>query len=80
MDPTVLDTSPEADAVQRAVWARMGPTRRMELAPQLSDDVRELSIQGVLRRCPHLTYEQAKHEIIRLQLGDKLYEAAFGSR
>lgn len=78
MDPTVHDTTREADAVQRMAWRRMGPTRRLEQALRMSDDVRELSILGVMARCPELTYRQAMLAIVRQSLGDALFEAAFG--
>ena len=78
MDPTVLDTSAEADAIQRQVWQRLGPIGRLELAVQMSDDARELSITGVLSRRPELTRREALLAVVRQQLGDDLFEAAFG--
>ena len=80
MDPTVLDTSAEADAVQREVWARMGPEGRLALALKMSDEARELAIEGVMARCPELTRRQAMLEVVRQYLGDELFEAAFGDR
>lgn len=72
------DTSPEAAEVQRQIWARLGPSGRLELALAMSDDVRELSIDGVQARCPGLTRRQAELEVIRRVLGDELFEAAYG--
>ena len=78
MDPTVLDTTSEADAVQRAIWARMGPSGRLELALSMSDDVRELSISGLLARCPELSRREAQLSVVRVSLGEALFNEAFG--
>lgn len=74
----MLDTTPEANAVQRSVWAKMGAGRRLELALMMSDEARELSISGVMARCPHLTRRQAQMEVIRRVLGDVMFNEAFG--
>ncbi len=78
MDPTVLDTSPEALAVPRAIWRRMGPGGRLELALEMSDEVRAISVGGVLARNPEISHRDAVLEVTRRVLGDALYQAAFG--
>ncbi len=79
MDPTVLDTTSEADALQRAIWARMGASGRLELALSMSDEVRELSIAGLMARCPQLSRREAHLKVVRMSLGDALFDEAFGS-
>jgi hypothetical protein len=74
------DTSDEAARIQRAVWARMGPSRKLELTLRMCDDVRELSIQGELSRHPGMSRDEATRVVVRRVLGDALFEAAFGER
>jgi hypothetical protein len=78
MDPTVLDTTPEALDVQQAIWRRMAPGRRLELALQLSDEVREVSIAGTMSRNPGMDRRAAVLDVTRRVLGDALFDAAFG--
>jgi hypothetical protein len=44
------DTSREALDAQRTAWRRLGPTRRVELAFEMSEQAREISIRGALAR------------------------------
>lgn len=80
MDPTVLDTTPEALAVQQKIWRQMTPGRRLELALQLSDDVRDVSITGTMARNPVMDRRAAMLDVTRRVLGDELFNAAFGLR
>ena len=74
------DTSADALAVQRAVLQRLGPARRVELAFEMSEQAREISILGALAREPGLTPEEARCRLLRRLLGDALYEAAWPPR
>lgn len=74
MNHTVLDTAAEADAVQRYVWRRMGPTRRLQLALQMRDDVRAIAIEGARRRSPDAGPDAAEEDVLRRVLGDALFE------
>jgi hypothetical protein len=76
----VDDTSDEAAAVHAEVLRRMGPERRMLLCFQMSEEVRELAIQGELHRHPELSYAEAKLEVIRRMYGDELFTLAYGPR
>jgi len=80
MDPTVLDTTHEALAVQRQIWRRMGPAGRLELALQMSDEVREISIAGVMARNLGVDRRSAMLDVTRRVLGDALFDAAFGQK
>lgn len=71
------DTSPEARAVQLAVYARMGPARRVELAFELSERMRELAVEGIRARSPELSLAEARRILWRKLLGDELFHAAF---
>lgn len=62
------------------MWARMGPARKLELALRMSEDVRELSIQGELTRHPGMSRSEATRVVVRRVLGDELFVAAYGER
>ncbi len=74
------DTSPDALAVQRAVLQRLGGARRVELAFEMSEQAREISVLGALAREPELTPAEARARMLRRLLGDALYEAAWPAR
>jgi len=71
------DTSEEATRVQRSVHARLGPSRRVELAFELSEQARAISIQGIRDRHPELSADDARRILLRHLLGDALFEAAW---
>jgi hypothetical protein len=71
------DTSEEATRVQRSVYARLGPSRRVELAFDLSEQTRAIAIQGIRDRHPELSADDARHVLLRHLLGDALFEAAW---
>lgn len=74
------DTVPEALRVQTEVYRRMGPTRRGELALQLSDSLREFVAAGVRQRHPDWDAAAVRREVARLFLGDKLFREAEQAR
>lgn len=74
-----LDTSPEAHAVQLAVYRRMSVGRKLELACELCDLGREQMLHGILARDPTLSRQEAQRTLLRQLLGAELYDAAFGS-
>ena len=74
------DTTREALDVQRAVQRRLGPARRVELAFEMSEQTRALSIRGAMAREPGLAPEEARARLLRRLLGDALYRAAWPAR
>lgn len=66
------DTSDEAREVQIAAYRAMTPARRVEIALQLSDDVRELSRSGIQRRHPELDERGVQYEFLRILYGSEL--------
>ncbi len=80
MPSPALDTDEAAARAQRDVWRRMGPERKLLLALQMRDDVRELAIAGEMRRSPALSRREAELVVIGRMLGDALFEAAYGGR
>ena len=59
MSPRPLDTTPSTWASYASVLDRMGGPARLNAAVELSESVRELRIDGIRRRHPELSMEQA---------------------
>jgi hypothetical protein len=71
------DTTPEAWAVQVDIYRRMAPSRRLELALQMSDTLRRVVASGVRSRHPEYSEEQVRIAVARLWLGDELFRQAY---
>ena len=71
------DTTPEAWWVQVEIFRRMTPGRRLELAIEMSDNLRKIVAAGVRSRHPDYTEEQVRLAVNRLYLGEKLFRKAF---
>jgi len=76
-DVIARDTSPEAHAAQLEVLARLGPARRVELAFELSEQLREVAVEGIRSRNPELSLGEARRVLWRRLLGEELFRAAF---
>jgi hypothetical protein len=70
---TVRDTTPEAAAVQTAIYRRMGPARRCEIAARMSVTARAVTLEGIRHRHPEYDEQQARWALFRLLVGDELY-------
>jgi hypothetical protein len=66
-----LDTTPEAYAIQMAIWRRTGPSGRHALVARMSEDLRELSRSGLRQRHPR--WSEVELELRRLMWGDALF-------
>jgi hypothetical protein len=62
----VSDTTPRAAAIQLQLYRSAGPSRRAQIAVELSDAVRETALAGIRRRHPDYTDEQVKSAFLRL--------------
>lgn len=74
------DTTEDAHRVQIEVLRRLGPVRRVELALEMSDESRRASLDGIRRRHPEYTDEEARHALFRLLHGDATFRAAWPGR
>ena len=72
-----LDTTIDAHAAQVAAWRRMGPERRMALALEMSNDIREVARAGIRHRHPEYDDEQVRWALYRLVLGEALFSKAY---
>jgi hypothetical protein len=77
MSVATRDTSAEARRVQREAQTRLGPAGRVELAFEMCDQAREISIAGIRSRHPELSEAEARSRLLRRLLGDELYEVAY---
>jgi hypothetical protein len=67
------DTTPEAHAFQLAVYRRMTPRQRYELAVDLSDTARLLSLDGIRARHPEYDVMTAVRALFGLLHGRELH-------
>jgi len=74
------DTAAAAREVQLAALRALGPARRVELALEMSEQARAVSLAGVLAREPALSPEQARARLLRRILGAALFDAAWPGR
>jgi hypothetical protein len=71
------DTSLDAIRVQHAVYRRMSPERRLQLAFQMTASARTLAASGARARHPEYTPRQVDLAVIRLTLGEELFRLAY---
>ncbi len=71
------DTTREAGQVQLAVFRRMPPERRLELALSMSDSLRALVAAGVRSRHPEYDARQVRLAVSRISLGDELFRKVY---
>jgi hypothetical protein len=71
------DTTPDSHAAQLAIYRRLGPSRRVEIAAELSAQTRELTRAGVRARHPEYSAAEVELACRRLWLGDDLFRRAW---
>ena len=72
------DTSAEALAVQFRILRRIGPTGRLAMMFELSDNLRQIVKDGVRHHHPDWDDLTVEREVIRLMIGDDLFRQAYG--
>ena len=71
------DTSPEAAAVQLAIYRRMSGSDRVRIGHQMSLDARAIALAAIRRRHPEYDDATARYALFRLLLGDELFQKAW---
>ncbi len=66
------DTTSAAQQAQVTAARRLGQAGRLRAAAELSEDMRRISVEGVLRRHPSYSFEQARREVLRRVWGEAL--------
>ncbi len=77
-DARPLDTTREAHAVQAAVYRRMTPRERMEMAIRMSEEARQIALDGITRRNPGWTRARCRRALFESLLGPELCRLAWG--
>jgi hypothetical protein len=58
------DTDDKARAAQIAALRRLGPSGRVRLAAEMSEDARRIAIEGEQRRHPELSVSEARRAVL----------------
>lgn len=74
------DTDDKARAVQLVVLRRLGPSERVRIAAEMSEDVRRIAIEGELRRHPELSEAEARQAVLDRLWGAELAAAVRHAR
>ena len=69
-----LDTSPEAQAVQLAVFRQMSGAERVAAALQMSEEAVEIAVAGIRTRHPEWDVDRVAQERRAVLLGRELAE------
>jgi hypothetical protein len=70
-----FDTSADAFERQLDAFRRLTPERRVELAAEMSDEIRAVAAAGIRGRHPEYSSEQVKAALVELLLGPQLAQA-----
>ncbi|HXT58346.1 MAG TPA: hypothetical protein VN699_06920 [Pirellulales bacterium] len=73
--PIPVDTSREAEQIQRELLREKSPAERLMLAARLSDEVSQASKRAIARVHPEFTPRQVEHMFIELHYGRELADA-----
>jgi hypothetical protein len=73
------DTTPEAAAVQLALYRKMSASDRARIAHQMSLDARAIALAAIRRRHPEYDDATTRWALFRILLGDELFQKAWPS-
>jgi len=62
-----------------AIYRRIPPDRRLDLAFEMSESLRRVQADGVRDRHPTYSEEQVRLAVIRLAIGDDLFAKVYPS-
>ena len=71
------DTTPDAAAVQAAVYRRMTSDQRTRAAAEMSAMARAITLENIRARHPEYGEHQARMALYRLLVGDELFGRAW---
>ena len=71
------DTTPDAAAVQTAIYRRMTPDQRCAIAAEMSAMTRAIALENIHGRHPAYDEHQARMALYRLLVGDDLFRRAW---
>ena len=67
-----VDTTADADQLQRAIFASMTGSQRVELAAEMAEQAKGVTVAGIRARNPDLDVHGVHLEWLRLLHGDEL--------
>lgn len=71
------DTDPRAREAQLAVLRRLGPSGRVRIAAELSEDVRKIALEAEQRRHPELSIAEARRIVLGRMWGQALADEVY---
>jgi hypothetical protein len=77
MNTIPADTTIEAVRKQFEILRRMGPEVRLKMAFELSDNLRSIVEAGVRERNPSYDEQKTKQEVLRLMIGEALFNQIY---
>jgi hypothetical protein len=80
MESIPRDTSLDAFRKQIEILRDLGISGRAALTLEFSDDLRQIVKDGVHHRHPDWDEARVRQEVLRIVLGDRLYNEAFGNK
>jgi hypothetical protein len=66
---TLSDTTPRAAAIQLQLYRQASPSRRAQIAVELSNAARSTTIAGIRRRNPEYSQQETALAFLRLVYG-----------
>ncbi|MCL2777626.1 MAG: hypothetical protein FWD73_06445 [Polyangiaceae bacterium] len=74
------DTDDKARAVQLDILRRLGPSERVRIAAEMSEDLRRIAIEEEMRRHPELSAAEARQAVLDRIWGPELAAAVRRAR
>jgi hypothetical protein len=74
MNGLPADTTLDAARKEFEILRRLGPEVRAGMALEMSDGLRRIVEAGVRQRYPDFNKKKIEQEVLRLMIGDKLYQ------
>lgn len=71
------DTTPDAMSVRTALYRRMSPDRRTQLASEMAAMTRAIALDSIRSRHPSYDEHQSRMALFRLLVGDELFRRAW---
>ena len=71
------DTSAEAHEIQLEIYRAMAPERRVEVAFELSDSIRQVAVDGIRQRHPEYSDGEVRRAVVALIYGNDLARLAW---
>ena len=75
-----LDSSPEMERLQIALWRRMSPLEKARAVDGLSRATQELALAGIRQRHPHASERECRLRLAVLKFGPRLAVRVYPGR